>query len=231
MMKMILWKPSKPQRTFYQVFFIFSIILKKVRSEAKKLGKSIVSKKFYTEPENIVKKAEISYIQKSVVREFFISGEYLKIPDGYRISAYKRFCELKEKVNETREKMRKDNIKFEKSQSFIDMMDIKNYTKNKSKIEPDYEKIVKISEIIIHDTITNLLDIVKENSIKFDYNFGLWIFALLLIIEKPLVPDMSAELNDLLKFIIETKQNCTENLEIYDLLIIIIAEYYGQKPI
>ena len=132
-------------------------------------------------------------------------------------------------MNKERNKLRKEKFAFEKSKNFIDFMEINKETLLPTKL-PEYEKIVCISEVVVHYAIANLLEKIKKSKLGFTYEYGIWTFSLLLLLEKPLVPDVCAELNELLGYIIECRENRMDQTEICDLLIVIIAEYFGQRP-
>lgn len=195
-----------------------------VRNEAKNLGEVIVSQKTHNYSHK-----QTSYLPRSIIQEYFQQGNYSKMPQGFLAASIKRFIELKQVVDKEREEIRSKKMMFDKSQSFIDLMGIDKETLLPAKV-PDYAKIVCLSEVVVHYAIEPLIAQIKKSEKGLNYEYGLWIFALLLVLEKPLVPEVSAELNDLLKLVIENQQNNPQQQSICDLIIVIIAEYFGQKP-
>ncbi|MDR3547303.1 MAG: hypothetical protein P4M11_03335 [Candidatus Pacebacteria bacterium] len=99
---------------------------------------------------------------------------------------------------------------------------------------PVYENLAYLSEVVMHTTVGRMVDAVRRCGLT--YEFGLWIFAMLLVVEKPLVPDVNAEINDLMGYVIEfqetlyaTKEKNASLDAICNIIIVIIAEYFGQK--
>ena len=151
------------------------------------------------------------------------------MPKGFQTAALNRFIQLKQVVDKEREEIRNKRHSFNKSQSFIDLMQIDKTTFVPT-ATPNYSKIITLSEVVIHYAIEPLIEQIKKSKGGFGYEYGIWTFALLLVLEKPLVPDVSAELNDLLGLIIKCEKSNQEQRSICDLIIVIIAEYFGQKP-
>eukprot|EP00826_Nyctotherus_ovalis_P062411 TRINITY_DN9024_c0_g1_i17.p1 TRINITY_DN9024_c0_g1~~TRINITY_DN9024_c0_g1_i17.p1 ORF type:complete len:239 (+),score=44.38 TRINITY_DN9024_c0_g1_i17:129-845(+) len=203
-----------------------ALYLRGVRNEAKRLGEVVVSQKAQKIDYS---HKQTSYVPKSVAQMYFQQGCYLKIPKELKDASIKRFIELKQMVDRERGEMRKKRRQFDKSQSFIDLMQINPKSALPTR-DPDYTEIVSLSEIVVHYAIEPLIKQIKKSKKGASYEYGLWIFALLLVLEKPLVPDVSAELNDLLGVIIECQENFPEQKPTCDLIIVIIAEYFGQRP-
>lgn len=66
---------------------------------------------------------------------------------------------------------------------------------------PDTDDIAKCSEGFIHHVVRNILDLYEEewqSTHQIPYELQMWIWSFLIMIEKPLIPDVAADLNDLL---------------------------------
>ena len=104
---------------------------------------------------------------------------------------------------------------------------------------PDIDEIARCSEGFLHYCIRNLLDLYEDewrtnNNIPFQMH--LWIWSFLIMMQKPLLPDVAADLNDLLWVYEGIKEHHAAQSEsaepsytMYDSIIFIITEHFEQR--
>ena len=104
---------------------------------------------------------------------------------------------------------------------------------------PDTDDIAKWTEGFLHESIRDLLDLYEDQwrtKKEIPYEMQMWIWSFLIMISKPLIPDLAADLNDLLsvwesikdyqsEHMMDTNQGCT----MYDSIILIITEHFEKK--
>ena len=105
---------------------------------------------------------------------------------------------------------------------------------------PDTDEIAKCSEGFLHYSIRNILDLYEEewkSNFSIPQELQLWIWSFLIMIQKPLIPDLAADLNDLLSALETIKEHLSNQIKegsdqgytMYDSIILVITEEFGQR--
>ena len=104
---------------------------------------------------------------------------------------------------------------------------------------PNTDDIAKCSEGFLHYSIRNILDLYEEEwrrEFIVPQELQLWVWSFLIMIEKPLIPDLAADLNDLLSVFEAIKEHMesqeassNQGYTLYDSVILVITEEFGQK--
>ena len=105
---------------------------------------------------------------------------------------------------------------------------------------PDTDEIAKCSEGFLHYSIRNILDLYEEewrSNFSIPQELQLWIWSFLIMIQKPLIPDLAADLNDLLSALETIKEHLSNQITegsdqgytMYDSIILVITEEFGQR--
>ena len=130
-----------------------------------------------------------------------------------------------------------ENFDFEKNISLNVLTGI--CPKLSTTLKPNYTQLSQISEIIVQNSIPYIKHLLNNTTLNLSldlitYEFNLWFFSFLLLLNKPLLPETSNDLNSILEIYITQEEKALEfnNIEILAMIrsiIIIIAEYFGQR--
>ncbi|CAI2378382.1 unnamed protein product [Moneuplotes crassus] len=112
---------------------------------------------------------------------------------------------------------------------------------SKSKYKaPSMDDVARCSEGFLHYCIRYVLDLIEEECSKekkIPQEIQLWVYYFLIMMEKPLIPDLAADLNELLGIYeefndlqkSEKMSDSKPDYTMYDSTILIITEHFGQK--
>ena len=103
---------------------------------------------------------------------------------------------------------------------------------------PEIEEWIKVSEIFINNSLEPMYELLCRHE-RINYEDSLAFYSLLLMIEKPLLPDVNRIFNQILSFFLcqeqilkQTDQHNQEELRqiaINNTIIVIAAECFGQR--
>jgi hypothetical protein len=105
---------------------------------------------------------------------------------------------------------------------------------------PDYDDIARCSEGFIHYVFRHLLDLYEDEwreKISIPDRMQYWIWYFLIMMPKPLLPDVAADLNDILSVYVLIKEHLNQDgiteekspYTMYDSTILIITEHFEQR--
>lgn len=102
---------------------------------------------------------------------------------------------------------------------------------------PNYPKLsilIQFDQLITNKLLSYLIYKLDNNIKKLNRHYALWLFGILAVVDKPLIPDNSALINNLLKKCVEERKSIvdyeSEELGYLNILIVICEIYFVQSP-